>query len=663
MSSPSIALRTVKTTVLSLNKAIAKLTRKGQIAEARRIFNGSPCRTTVTWNSMLSGYVHALDLSEARKLFDEMPHRDVVSWNLMISGFAKVGELREARKVFEASPERDAVSYNTLISGYGSTGFLSEARALFDSMPSRTVASWNAMISCYLKNGELGLALKLFEDMPERDSWTLNAMVSGLVRWGNLDMAAGLLERVGDGGIDAYNTLLAGYAQSGRLEEAWRFFDEIPHKVLNCANGKPRSLARNVVSWNSMMMGYVRAGKLSEAQKLFDDMPEKDQISWNTMISGYVQASDLAKASSLFRQMPEPDCHSWNSMISGYSKIGEPEMARILFDAIPQKSLVSWNSILSGFEQNGWFEEAIGFFLQMREAGEKPDRHTFSCILSVCAAMAALVQGKQLHQQIVKTLISDIPIGNSLITMYARCGDMGDAMKVFNAMTHRDVVSWNALMWGYAHHGHANEAILLFKEMKKSKVSPTHITFISVLSACNHGGLVDEACEFFDSMIREHGIDPMVEHFASMVDILSRHGKLEEAMAMIQTMPMKPDRAVWGAMLSACRNHGDIKLAELAAEELLKLEPESSAPYILLSNLYADSGRWCDAVKVRNDMEKARVRKQPGYSWIAVQSQVEVFVAGDQGHSQAEEIYGVIEIFNRQIKDLGLVVDMTDFNG
>ncbi|KAJ4969308.1 hypothetical protein NE237_016009 [Protea cynaroides] len=644
------------------NKNISHLIRTGRLNEARRVFDMMGCRNTVTWNSMISGYVQRREIAKARKLFDEMPCRDIVSWNLMISGYVSCGSgtlIMEARSLFDQMPERDTVSWNTMISGYARNGMMVDALYFFDRTPERNVISWNAMITGFLRNGNVSCAIDFFEIMPRRDSASLSALVSGLILNGELDEAARILLKTGEltdrseDLVHAYNTLIAGYGQSRRVEEARHLFDQIPfYHDQKKVNGR---FERNVVSWNTMIMCYVKAGDLVSAQRLFDKMDERDAVSWNTMISGYVHASDMEEASNLFGKMPVPDTRSWNLMISGYAQKGVLELARDFFGRMPQKSLVSWNSMIAGYEQNGNYDEAIVLFSQMVTEEEMPDRHTLSSVLGACAGLTALYQGMQIHQWATKTVVADTPINNSLVTMYSRCGAIVEAQNIFNEMKfQRDVVSWNAMIGGYAYHGFAGKALVLFEEMKRVKVQPTHITFISVLNACAHAGLVDEGRRHLKSMISDFGIEPRVEHFASLVDVVGRHGQLEEAMDLISDMPVKPDSAVWGSLLGACRVHKNVELAQVAAEALMKLEPESSAPYVLLYNMHADAGRWDDATNVRMVMERNGIQKQTAYSWIVLHNKVHMFVAADRYHPLSDEIHALIDSCNRIIRDLGL---------
>lgn len=611
--------------IRNINKKIQHLIRSGCLQDARNLFDKLTHRNVVTWNSMITGYVQQREIFKARKLFDGMPQRDVVSWNLMISGYMScrgTRYLQEGRYLFDQMPVRDFISWNTMISGYAKNGKMIEALELFDAMPERNTVSWNAIISGFLQNGDVKTGIEFFKKMPKRDAASLSVLVSGLIRNQELDEAANLLMEFGktkDGNEDlvhAYNTLIAGYGHKGRVDNARKLFDQMPFCADRRNDGIKR-FERNLVSWNSMIMCYVKAGDVVSARELFDQMIERDVFSWNTVISGYVHASDMEEASKLFSRMPNPDILSWNSMISGFAQLGQLRHALDFFERMPQKNRVTWNSLIAGYEKNADYQGAIKYFTCMLAEGEKPDRHTLSSLLSSSAQSVTLHLGMQVHQLATKLVVPDIPLNNSLITMYARCGAILEARTVFDDMKfQKDVISWNAMIGGYATHGYAWEALDLFEMMKKLKVRPTYITFISVLHACAHAGLVDQGRLHFTSMINEFGIEPRVEHYASLVDIVGRYGNVEEAADIINHMPMEPDNAVWGALLGACKVHNNVELARVAAEALVKLEPESSGPYVLLYNMFVDIGRWDDANNIRMLMEGSNIRKGRGYSRV-----------------------------------------------
>ncbi|KAL1213261.1 Pentatricopeptide repeat-containing protein [Cardamine amara subsp. amara] len=603
------------------NKELNQMIRSGYIAEAREIFEKLKAKNTVTWNTMISGYVKRREMTQARKLFDEMPERDVVTWNAMISGYVSCGGIRfleEARKLFDEMPSRDFFSWNTMISGYAKNRKISEALLLFEKMPERNAVSWSAMITGFCQNGEVNRAFELFRRMPEKDSCSLCALVSGLIKNEKLEEAAWVLGQYGskDSGkedlVYSYNTLIVGYGQRGQVEAARRLFDQIPHD-----DDHGERFRRNVVSWNSMIKAYLKVGDVVSARLLFDQMKNRDTISWNTMIDGYAQVSRMEEAFELFSEMPNRDTHSWNMMVSGYASVGNIELARQYFERTPEKTTISWNSIIAAYEKNKDYKEAVDMFIWMNNEGEKPDPHTLTSLLSVSTGLVNLRLGMQMHQIVFKTVIPDVPIHNALITMYSRCGEIMDSRRIFDEMIlKREVITWNAMIGGYAFHGNASEALNLFRSMKSNGIHPSHITFVSVLNACAHAGLVDEAKAQFVSMVSEYKIQPQMEHYSSLVNVISGKGQFEEAMDVIKSMPFEPDKTVWGAILDACRIHENIELAHVAAEAMSRLEPESSTPYVLLYNMYANMGQWEEASQVRVKMESKRIKKERALSWV-----------------------------------------------
>lgn len=275
----------------------------------------------------------------------------------------------------------------------------------------------------------------------------------------------------------------------------------------------------------------------------------------------------------------------------------------------------------------GFFDRALNLFGQMQPTGVKPDSVTYASILPACGNLAALEYGKQFHKDIIRSgFQSDIFVGNALVDMYAKCGSVWEAFKVFEKIGKRNVISWTAMIAGYAMNGHGKEAIKLFQQMQQSSTKPNHITFVGVLSACCHAGLVDDGWQYFHCMVRDYHIMPYMEHYCCMVDLLGRAGFLDEAEDFINKMPLKPDTSIWASLLGACTIHSNIDLGERVAECLFELEPKNPAHYVLLSNLYAVAGRWDDKEKVRRMMKDRTVKKTPGRSWIEVNNAVHSFL-------------------------------------
>jgi pentatricopeptide repeat protein len=496
---------------------------------------------------------------------------------------------------------------------YFKCGSIEDARKVFDETPERDVVSWNTMIAGYTQNGLIEKALKIFQEMPEpnRVSW---------------------------------NTMIVGYAQIGDVEEALKFFRKMPE--------------RDVFAWNAMIAGYMQTGLVDEAMKLFQEMPDRDVVSWNQMIVGYAQNGQVDEAMELFQKMPERDMISWNTMITGYVQNGHVKEALELFHEMPERGVISWNSMIAGYAQNGHFNEALQLFHKMHLTGVKPNTVTLASVLSACANLAALEYGKAVHEYVIKIgFQSDTFVGNALVDMYAKCGSIEVAQNVFDKIPAPDIVSWNAIIVGYAMHGFGKEALQLFEKMEHSSMKPNHVTFVGVLSACCHAGLLDHGWRYFNCMSQFYHITPAVEHYCCMADLLGRAGQLYEAYDLISKMPIKPTAAVWASLLGACRIHSNLELGERVADCLFHSDSKNAGHFVLLSNIYATAGRWGDVEKVRKMMKERSVIKTPGCSWIEVNNKMYAFLVGDRSHPQTQKIYAELERLSGQMKEAGYVPD------
>ncbi|KAJ4965372.1 hypothetical protein NE237_017221 [Protea cynaroides] len=526
--------------------------------------------------------------------------------NVQIGALVRAGNLEVARQVFDRMPKRDVVSWNAIFTGYWQNGLFEESKRLFDLMPLKNVISWNSMIAGCVQNDRIDEAYQYFTKMPERNTASWNAMISGFVRY-------------------------------GRIEEAKRLFEEMPQ--------------RNVISYTTMIDGYTQIGEIERARALFDSIRRKNDVSWLVMISGYIENDMFVDARALFDLMPEKNVVAITAMITGYCKEGKMGSARILFDEIQHKDLVSWNAMIAGYAQNGDGEEALKLHSQMLKMGIKPDHSTFVSLLTACSSLPSLKEGREIHLVVVKSgFESDISICNILITMYSKCGSISDSEIVFGLINCPDIVSWNAIIAGYAQHGHYEKALGLFHEMELNGIKPDGITFLTVLSACDHSGKVKESIEWFNTMRNVYEIAPRAEHYACLVDILSRAGQLDEAYKIIQQIPFEADARVWGPLLAACRVHLNVELGEIAANELVKLEPQNSGAYIMLSNIYAAAGMWGDVTRMRGLMKEQGVKKQPGYSWIEVANKVHSFSGGDISHPEIGKIHLQLQRIGLQMK-------------
>lgn len=552
--------------------------------------------------AIISMYAKFGMIEVARWVFDQMRHRGSLFWNIMIDGYIKNGDTRAARRLFDEMPlrERDLFSWNTMIDGHTRCGEIEAARELFDKIPERDFVSWNSMINGYVICGDMTAAIELYGWMPSRDLITWTIMIRGFVKWDEVEIAHCL-------------------------------FEKTPHKSL--------------MSWNSLIDGYAKRGNVGVALMLFELMPVHNLTSWNVMLDLYAKRGEIETARRLFDKMQVKDVFSWNIMIDGYARVGCLDAARDFFGAMPCRDVVSWNSLMAGYKQNGHSKEVIEVFHMMQMTGQKPDCFTLATVLSAIADLGFFIQGRWIHTYSVRNEFSlDGIVGVALIDMYSKCGYVDIALEIFDGIRHKSIHHWNSMLSGLALHGYGEHAVCLFEEMRQLAVELDDISFIGVLSACSHAGLVHQGRLYFESMSLEYGLAPKIQHYGCMVDLLSRAGHLEEAWALVRNMPVRPNDVVWRALLGASRNQGNIEIGEQAAKFLIELEPFDTSSYVLLSNIYGATGRWENAMKMRMMMKGKGLLKTPGYSSIELNGGVHEFIAGDSSHPQIMEIHLLLKV-------------------
>lgn len=372
------------------------------------------------------------------------------------------------------------------------------------------------------------------------------------------------------------------------------------------------------------------------------------------LVDVYARAGNVMSAQQLFDTVPEKSLVSLTAMMTCYAKHGELDKARLLFDDLEDRDVVCWNVMIDGYTQHRMPNEAVLLFRKMLAAKVKPNEVTVVAILSACGQLGVLESGRWIHTLIKNNGIRvNVRVGTALVDMYCKCGSLEDASFVFQRINERDVVAWNSMIVGYAMHGFSLDALHLFNEMRGVGHQPTDITFIGVLNACVHAGLVSEGRSFFRLMEDEYGIKPKIEHYGCMINLLSRAGYLEEAYELVKNMKIKPDPVLWGTLLGACRIHGNIALGEEIAKFLVGHRLANSGTYVLLSNIYAAAGNWDGVARVRSLMKDSGIQKEPGCSSIEVGNNVHEFLAGDRGHPRSQEIYEMLEEINRWLKTHG----------
>ncbi|KAM7252857.1 hypothetical protein ACFE04_025475 [Oxalis oulophora] len=417
----------------------------------------------------------------------------------------------------------------------------------------------------------------------------------------------------------------------------------------------------NVFVQNSLLEFYSKCGRLCKsgnmelACSVFERMTNRNEITWNSMISGYLKNGRVEDARAIFDQMPEKTVVSWTSLISGYTMIGDLKSAGDIFNQMPVKNVISWNAMISAYIYSRKFDQALSVFNQMLIDGKcRPDQSTLITVVSACSHLGSIEHGKWIDSYIKKNSLDlSVPLSNALIDMFAKCGDVENAKEVFNKMGKKCVISWTTLIWGLAANGHCREALNIFDSMCSEKVKPDDVVFIAVLTACSHGGMVNEGQRVFDQMVRDFDIKPRIEHYGCMVDLLGRAGKLEEAMRFIEKeMHLKPNAVIWATMLGSCKIHGNGELLDMVTKKILDQEPSNSNYLALISNLSASVGQWGNALKFRSEMRQQGIEKVPGCSSIQVGNSVHEFLARDTSHERRKDIYDVLDNLNGHLRSI-----------
>ncbi|KZV46865.1 pentatricopeptide repeat-containing protein-like [Dorcoceras hygrometricum] len=683
--------------VISWNSLISGYMQNGDCLQSVEVHGivdklGFSC-DVVTGSAIVDMYAKCKRLDESLLFFYDMPLRNWVSWSAIIAGCAQNDELACGLELFiEMQSNGVGISQSVYASAFRMSAGLSSlplgcqlhSHALKTDFGDDIVVG-TSMLDMYAKCDNLPDARKVFDLLPNRTLQSHNALIVGYARGGYGFEGLRLFQLLLKSGLGFNEISLSGAFNAASMVIKGRF---IGIQVHGLAIKSP--FKSNVCVENAMLDMYGKCGALMEAWQIFDEMERRDAVSWNAIIAAYGQNQNEEETLLLFVEMLqsriEPDEFTYGSVLKAcadgqarysgrevhgrvvksgmgfdsfvgsalvdmYSKCGMMDEADKLHNRLEEQTLVSWNSIISGFSSEEDSEGAQSFFARMLEMGVKPDNFTYATVLDTCANVANIGLGKQLHAQIMKQdLLSDVYITSTLVDMYSKCGNLQDSVLMFQKSSKRDFVTWNAMVCAYAHHGLAEEALQIFENMQLEKVMPHRSTFVAVLRACAHIGLVENALHYFNLMQTHYGLEPQLEHFSSMVEILGRSGRLVEALELIKAMPFEADDVIWRTLLSICKIRRNVEVAEKAASSLLKLDPGDSSAYVLLSNIYADAEMWDEVSKMRKVMRHSRLKKEPGCSWIQVQSELHMFLVGDKAHPRSEEIYENLDMLIDEMK-------------
>eukprot|EP01018_Ginkgo_biloba_P018788 Gb_22440 [translate_table: standard] len=652
--------------IFLLTKLLTMYVMCGSMENARLIFDRISTPDVFIWNEMIRGYAMNGPSKDALNLYYQMLRAGMQPNNFTFPFVLKACDtqsaLHEGKEIHDYILRTgfglDVFVATALIGMYANCGSIENARQVFDRMSKRDLVSWSTMIAGYAKNGEADQALSLFRQMQleglKPNFITMGSVLQACTHLGALQQGKSIHCYIirSEFDLDAYaeNSLVAMYAKCGAIDITRRLFDNMSK--------------RDVVSWSAVIAGYAHNHHANEALRLFHLM-QASSVKPNTitmvgLLPACAQLGALQQGKMIhgyiIRNAFESDIFVGTALLDVYAKCGSIETARLLFDKMSTKNIISWNAMIAACAQSGHANEALIRFKQMQLAGMKPNSNTVATVLPACGHLAVLQQGKCIHGYIVRNgLESDVFVGTALVDMYAKCGIVKIARQLFEKMFIKNVVTWNAMIAGYGIHGRGKDALALFSQMRHIGLKPNDITFVSILSACSHAGLVDEGWQYFNCMTRDYCIVPRAEHYACMVDLLGRAGQLDEAQKFIDNMPIEPSASVWGALLGACRIHCNIELGEHVAERLFDMEPGNSGCYVLLSNIYSAAGRWDAVAKLRRTMKDIGLKKTPGCSLIEVDNRVHTFLVGDRSHPQSEKIYSMLESLTGQMKEVGYV--------
>lgn len=531
-------------------------------------------------NTLLNMYAKYDHASDARKLFDEMIQRDVVTWTCMISGYIQVGNFAESFRLFNEM-DHDSVLPNEV-----TIATILRACGIVEIM----------CILCFaIKRGHESYEL------------VQNSALMALNRLDSFECMIKLFSSIRMKSIVSWNIILSGYASKGE-----------PLKVVKCFESLRAELKPTHETLTQAMSALGKLGNFSQGQKL------------------HCVAVKSGQMDAVFQAC----------LVDFYAKCNKLLSSLLLFDEAKANNKYVWCAMILGYIQNGQFENAIDSFKEMQELGYEPNVDTLKSVVLACTELGALQYGKTIHGYLTRNILSNDfckkTLDTSMLNLYARCGDIALARKYFNTIVHKDVVLWSSMIDAYGIHGLGLEALKLHGDMQQCGIRPNSITFLNLLSACGHTGLVNEGRNLFHSMSRTYMIEPELMHYTCMVDLLGRCGKLSEALGLINIMKCQPDARIWGALLASCRIHSDDELGNYAARKLLDLESDNVGYHVILSNIEASEGKWESAERIRNDLSGRKIKKKPGWSCVEEKGRLTMFVASDLSHPNRDEIYKVL---------------------
>lgn len=646
--------------------------------------------------ALVDMYMKSESVEDGMRVFELMEEKNVVSWTSLLSGYTKNGLNDRAVGLFcrmvGMGVKPNAFTFATVLGALRADGILVAERGtqvhgmVVKNGLNLNVSVGNSLINMYFKIGMLGSARAIFDAMGEKNSITWNGMVSGYVLSECDFEALDILFQMRVAGVSLTRVTFASAiklcSNIRNLNFARQLHCQVLRGLFECGDGIRTALMvayskcndmdsavtsfntmhgdRNVISWTALITGYLQNGGSSRAVNLFRQMIREGVIpnsfTYSVILNAYPFVSPSIVHAQVIKTSYEGLSTVGTALLDTYFKQGNSDAATKIFNSMPEKDIVSWSAILAGYAQIGDSERAVKVFMKLgREGFVRPNEYTFSSVINACTGpTSGAEQGRQLHGCSIKWGFSNaLVVSSALVTMYAKRGNIENANKVFQRQRERDSISWNSMISGYAQHGNGKKALEIFEEMRSHNIPMDSVTFIGVISACTHAGLVDEGEKYFNMMVEDHSIKPMEEHYSCMVDLYSRAGRLGKAMELIESMSFPAGVSSWLSILAGCRAHQNLELGKVAAERLISLQPDHSAAYVLLSNIYAALGDWHERRKVRRMMEERKVKKEAGLSWIEVKNKTHSFLAGDVSHPLTNQIYMKLDELRSRLRDVG----------
>lgn len=611
-------------------RLVSVYSRCGLLIDAHKVFDTYSVEgmsSLLLWNAIVRANVFHGFYKKVLELFDKMLKfgvwPDGFTFPLIVRACALMGGHNLCRSVHNhilvMGFQNNFHVVNELLGMYGKLGRMEDAYKLFEKMTVRRYFSWNIMISGYAFNYDCDSAMKMFQLMdsegfvPNPVAWT--SLLSSHARCGRHEEAMALFGVMRLRGVGATAEALAvilslcadlGMGAKGRMI----------HGYLVKGGFENYLFAKN-----ALLDMYGKCGSVGEAKKLFLEMDIKNLVSWNTLITSFAESGLCDEALEIFTQLENSDCYS-----------------------AVQPNVITWSAVICGFVGNGRGEKSLELFRKMQLTEVMANNVTISSVLSVCAALAALNLGREIHGHVVRVMMDgNILVANGLINMYAKCGSFREGHIVFENLDNKDLVSWNSMIAGYGMHGLGENALRIFYQMISFGFKPDNVTFIVILSACSHAALINEGQLLFDRMITDYGIEPKMEHYACMVDLLGRAGLLQEASEMVKNMPMKPNACIWSALMNSSMIYKNTSFATVTTSHFVDMNLEMTGSYMLLSNIYAASGRWEDSAKARILTKEKGLKKIAGQSWIEVKRKVYLFSSGSPIQEGLQLVYDILQ--------------------